>query len=71
MITSGLRRMTVSIEMRGYSGKAGSSSTLTPPAIVDEIVEIRAAADGNEIGERAGATADDEQHALGGRPPTA
>ena len=33
-MTSGSSRMTVSIEMRGYSGRRGSSSTLMPPAIV-------------------------------------
>ena len=62
-MTSGSRRSTVSIEMRGYSGWPAMASTFGAAGDLDQIVDVRAGPDRDEIRQRAGTAADDEQHA--------
>ena len=69
MMTSGARLMTVSIEIRGIL-ELSCRAPFTPAGEGRKVVQVRAAADGDDVGERAGAAPDDDQDlASAGVPP--
>ena len=62
MITSGARRITVSIEILGYSGRPSVGEHVHAACDRREVAHVRFTSDGDQVGERSGPTSDDEQH---------